>query len=356
MTMDKYEAAAELLARTIIRAPSGSDEILHEPLRFAAGEPAIRLNAFSPWDRTQFAKLSGLFSWEGVAGTIDRGLFGTSVGVGSGGEPHIRVYATFQGESWFRNQILPDFFKSQGLEVLFSRVGRIEFAGASCAGGDSVGPLNGTQTGTLGAWLKKYPSQEIVGISNNHVLADFNNLQNGHPVTHPGPADGGGAGDVIGELAGLVTLKQDNGLGLTTNFADVAWIAPTDLAKVTQGIGPTAILPQGEADLLDAYRKTPGSVDVWLSGRSSQQATGTVSAIRAHLFISDNGKSYHFEDQLELTMSHVAHGDSGSLVITQGANNVGGLFFAIDAGSSSTGFANPWHDVRASTGLDFSYS
>ena len=65
-------------------------------------------------------------------------------------------------------------------------------------GGVSIGHHK-TTAGTLGCLVRKNGSPYI--LSNNHVLANSNDAKIGDSILQPGPYDGGGNDDLIGELS-----------------------------------------------------------------------------------------------------------------------------------------------------------
>lgn len=368
MELQQLEAAAYLLARAILQPPKQTWEALHTRPAFL--DPMSSLASLSPWDGEGLLKLSALFPWEGASGALEQGIFGTSVGLNPQGELCVRVYANSRGREYLDTRVLrglmipPMSPHNQEVPIWIVSVESIQFAAMSrqrpCMGGDSVGALNGSETGTLGAWLKKNPSGVLVGLSNNHVVADLNHFGLWHDVLQPGPVDGGGAGDEVGQIEGVEHLKEHDPFRFneTLNLADVAWVCPTTpiSAVAAAGIGATQLLPVGEVDLIQQYRgQQPLPVSIWLSGRTSGTVKGTITGIRTSVMIQERGKKYYFEDQLELTFSKLNKGDSGALVLTEPGNELGGLFFALDSNLSGIGFANPWQAVTHTTGLTFLY-
>jgi hypothetical protein len=354
MRIEALEAAAHLLARSIIYSPVEAVAELGRRPRFLARA----LTTTSPWSESDVAALSDLFPWQGVAAAIDAGVFGTSVGNDEHGGLCVKVYTNERGQEHLKRHVLQRFHPEADVPICPVTVKSIDFAQARprpCPGGESIGALGGSETGTLGGWLRKNPSRELVGISNNHVVAEFNRHGIGHPLIQPGPADGGVAADEIGQIDGVVQLKEWNGTDFATNLADVAWFRPNSSADADGQIGCTGRVPTGEEDLIRRYKTQSGTIAVWLKGRSSQAVTGSMTAIRASVFIRNASKYYYFEDQIEITMTGIAKGDSGSLVLSDPADKLGGLFFALDPAQSGVGFASSWDNVKSATGLDFWY-
>ena len=326
-------------------------------------EPGIHnilgLQQESPWTTVEIIELCRLFPSSGLSQAIESGLFGTSVGRDPKGELCVRVYANEKGAENFLKQ--SDAFDPQiAVPFFIVEVSRIDFAAvsSSCKGGSSVSPLNGTQTGTLGAWLKKKPSKDFIGVSNNHVLAEYGTFTNGHDVIHPGISASGSTNNILGNIAGVIALKVDDPSrpNDTVNNVDLAWITPQDTSCVDEFIGSSGQRPTGEKNLVAEFNSQTGAPQpVSLSGCSSGTVTGHMVAVDVTLFTKHGPDDYFFEGQMELKMSSVAHGDSGSVVLTNPGDQIGGLFFALDPGRSGVGFATPWQLVKNEIGFEFDY-
>lgn len=354
MELQRFEVAAHLLANAIVRSPRRAKTGLWRSPRFPQG---ISLETISSFSHRKFASLCRLFPWEGIASSVEHGLFGTSVGRDRRGALCVQVYANARGSRYLSTEVLPTFQSMIEVPVSVVESGPISFARSRpFGGGASIGALGGSQTGTLGAWLKRNPSGNVVGISNNHVIADFNRYDQGDSVIQPGAGDGGTVNDVVGQIDGVVKLMEDDGTNGTVNLADVAWFSSSSVIPVDHSIGSSGRLPKGEEDLIQKFSNQTGPIAVWLCGRSSGTVKGSMTAIRASLFMTEGGKDYYFEDQIEITMSSLAHGDSGSLLLTDPDDKIAGLFFAIDSWPTGRGFASPWQGVKHATGLDFSYT
>lgn len=187
--------------------------------------------------------------------------------------------------------------------------------------------------GTIGSRVTD--GTNVFALSNNHVYADSNEATIGDPALQPGPFDGGTSpADDIGTLYDYEPI-QFNG---SDNYMDAAIV-----------LSSTANL--GNATPSDGYG-TPSSVPVSATlnlpvqkyGRTTSLTTGLVSEINATVNVCYEGflictKMARFVDQIGITPgSFSAGGDSGSLVVTNDAdNNPVGLLFA---GSSTRTFAN----------------
>jgi hypothetical protein len=187
--ISQLEIGARLLAHAILLPPEDARNSF-----FGKGAVAItrsRRNVMpipiiSPWTWDEFLLLNQSFPFSGVREAVQRGLYGTSVRLSSDRRFCIGLYASSDGAMLFRD-LVANFKPSNLLPLEIVEVGRITFAQAtSSQGGESVGPHPGSITGTLGGWLRTKRLGELIGISNNHVLAEFNSFGIGTKVLQPG--------------------------------------------------------------------------------------------------------------------------------------------------------------------------
>jgi hypothetical protein len=349
MKPEDYQWGAVLLARAIIGSPDPTPLVREF-------HPPLRVSSPPPWTPEQQTQLAGLFPWSGVAHSVESGFFGTAAGfdLGHSGSWCIKVYLNARGMSHLET-VLERFKCLRRFRICPVPVEGILFATARPApGGVSIGPMGGS-TGTVGAWLRS-DTQGRVGISNNHVLCDFNRFGVGHKVIQPGPADNGTMNDVIGEIKGFEPLVEADPFNRVPNTVDLAWVTPYRSSDIDATIAaPLAQSPQGEEDFVQRLFSAP--ISVVMRGWISQRVTGCVDAIQSSVFITHNGKSYYFEDQLAATLTDVRQGDSGSVILEDGTWKIGGLLFALAPVRQGqvVGFANPWQNVKKVSGLSFAY-
>jgi hypothetical protein len=114
-------------------------------------------------------------------------------------------------------------------------------------------------------------------------------------------------------------------------------------------------MPIGEEDLVQAVNLGK-KVIVQMWGSTSGHVTGYVNTLLLYFFLQDGTQQYLFENQLEISLTKVGDGDSGSLILTDDFK-IGGLLFAIrdDGWSGAVGVANPWEAVKHATSLTFEY-
>jgi hypothetical protein len=325
------------------------------PVELAGIPPAYLLTVELPWPKENALRLKSFFPWEGIDSAVRAGFYGTSVGQRHG-EPCIRLYCNKDGQEYFSHK-MREF--DLNAVVDFAIGGPISFAGASTVpGGSKIRARAGMMEGTLGGWLRSV-QLDTVGISNNHVAADFNNFwQRDVVVSFPKGTNGPIA---IGQLARVEPIRAYDSSRNVGNLVDVAFFIPFDNQLVDRTIDDK--IPQGEADLI-ALWDAGVKAEVWMLGQASAEEAerngtdpvqrGHVTAVHAVAWWDRPPRKYFFEEQIEISIS-AKHGDSGSLVLTQGDDKIGGLFFAYRPGINAAGLINPWSSVKILTGLDFVY-
>lgn len=180
--------------------------------------------------------------------------------------------------------------------------------------------------GTLGGlFLDK--DDEVVVLSNNHVLANENNAYRigedgyaGHAMLQPGPYDGGRhPWHRIGSLKDFVALRkgadnyEDSAIGLLQNsrYFSIDNINP-DIITIGR---------------INDFNLTPAvDMPVKKTGRTSGYKTGKIIGINATIYVGYDMGTLKFVDQI-LTTDMSLGGDSGSLVLDND-NNIVGLLFA----------------------------
>jgi hypothetical protein len=212
--------------------------------------------------------------------------------------------------------------------------------------GYSVGhPL--ITAGTIGARVLN-ASNQVLLLSNNHVLANGNNASIGDPILQPGPVDGGTAADQIGTLHAFQAINFAG--GNNTIDAALALTNATVLSNTTptdDGYGMPAgqIWGDGNSDGVFDNKNALLNQPVQKYGRTTKLTEGAVTGINATLTVCYEVlfifciKSATFADQLVIEPGGFSSGgDSGSLIVTDDANrNPVALLFA---GSTQQTIAN----------------
>ena len=228
-------------------------------------------------------------------------------------------------------------------------------------GGVSIGHVRIT-AGTLGGVVRSGRDRRI--LSNNHVLANSNRARPGDSILQPGPADGGGQGDVIAALDRFVEIKFGEAI------AGGGWSLSQALRRLAERLGIRAarVPPRNVVDaaiatptrddlvsdsILDLPRSsgiTEATVglSVRKSGRTTGVTTGKILATDATVEVDYDRYVATFEDQLVAgPMSQ--GGDSGSLLLDGSGRAVGLLF----AGSDKTTVFNRARRVADALRIEF---
>lgn len=180
-------------------------------------------------------------------------------------------------------------------------------------------------TGTLGGFAQSVVSgqQHFFALSCNHVLAQYGAFPLGAEVTQPGPDDGGGSADAIGQLWSYspMSTTQDN-------LVDAA------LATVEEDM-ITPVRPYVPGFI--AAKDIVIGMAVMKNGRTTELTTGVVVADK----VTANVGNYRMVDQVVSTYGS-AGGDSGALVLARANNKAVGLHVG---GSSSAACMNTIENV-----------
>jgi hypothetical protein len=217
--------------------------------------------------------------------------------------------------------------------------------------GASVGHERVT-AGTLGCFVRVSDSNDLVLMSNNHVLADTNRGTTGDVILSPAAADGGGTGDRVGRLLRYVALDPGGG-----NKVDVALATVDDTQRIGgNDVGAGLLTGVVAAENLDAF-------PVAKVGRTTGKTTGRITAIEVDGVAVgyDGGTSvFSFDGCIEVEGDHdlafSSGGDSGSVIYRVSDRAAAALLFAGSetGGQNGTGvtYANPMVSALASVDAD----
>jgi hypothetical protein len=194
--------------------------------------------------------------------------------------------------------------------------------------------------GTFGALVARGAAHFI--LSNNHVLANENQLPLGSPIFQPGMLDHGDpATDAIARLAQFVPLSVS-----TANRVDCALAEVTDpnvvRARVLSKVGKLSSAQPGDA--VEGMR-------VEKVGRGTSYTTGTVFDVSATITLDYELGDLQFVDQILIRGASgvfSADGDSGALVVGVDSGQALGLLIG---GSTDFSIANHLHDVLTELGV-----
>lgn len=188
--------------------------------------------------------------------------------------------------------------------------------------------------GTFGALVRDLHGQYV--LSNNHVLADENQLPVGSPIYQPGLLDGGKtATDQIARLTRFIPIQTSVPMSVDCAIAEV--LNPADVSNAILRIGP----PQGTQ---------PAAIDMVVHkfGRTSSYSVGRVSSIDTDVTVGYEMGQVTFQGQMiiqSLTGTAAPFskaGDSGSLIVDRQSRAAVGLLFA---GSDTHTIANQINEV-----------
>ncbi len=194
--------------------------------------------------------------------------------------------------------------------------------------GVSVGNNLECASGTIGCvvWI----NGEKYILSNNHVLARENLAAIGEDIVQPGRYDINCADhlatDKVADLSDFEPLKFDG----TNNYIDAA-IAEYSTTDVT-----CATLPAYYQFPSDEIATATVGLGIKKVGRTTDFTTGTITAINVTISVGYTHGTAKFVGQIMTSRKFCKAGDSGSLVVTNDANDrpVGLLF-----GGTKTGQA-----------------
>ena len=241
-------------------------------------------------------------------------------------------------------------------DVREARFSSLEFVARErpARSGISIGHIDIT-AGTLGGLFRDNLTDNVVILSNNHVLANSNGASIGDPILQPGPHDGGTfPADHIANLTRFVEID----FGGAENRVDGAIATPLSPDSViwnTREIGaetPSQARVLTEDDL---------GIFVHKSGRTTEHTQGFVQTLFATVQVKyDLFQKATFVDQVIISQSPSEEafsngGDSGSLIYDSD-NRVVGLLFAGSEGSEeepATTIANPINLVMNQLDISF---
>jgi hypothetical protein len=354
-TWTRLEVFASLLSYAIADYRSNAEEVFNDYGYYTTRpDERIPLKDRASLSFAEFSELFELFRSSGIDAAIENGIFGTS----ARSDNTLGVYANAKGAEIVHAALNSSPVLRRFNFKIIDTPNAISFAAqtVNVSGGGSVSPLPGKATGTMGAWLEE-TQLGFVGLSNNHVISEFNAFGKGTAVIQPGASDGGSSTDVIAHVEDFVRLSSYNASRPTStvNTADVAWCKPAPGKNVSKDIGNVPLLPTGECDLDHDIATFNTPIDVQLYGKQSKWMQGQAVAISS-TWMRQNPYSpalYRFRDQIELNLNAVTQGDSGAIVMRASDKKIGGILFAI--GGPGVGFASPWSEVLRCSRLQFRF-
>jgi len=202
--------------------------------------------------------------------------------------------------------------------------------------------------GTLGGiFLDK--DDHVVGLSNNHVMANENRCKIGDLIFQPGIADNPLVSKTfVGwknapNLPYFATLKDYNKLLVNQKNQHDSAIARVDDSYVTQRM-ITANYPVGQP--MAGFGTPKVGMNVQKFGRTSERTTGKVISLGGEFTVGYDIGAITFIDCI-VTTAMSQGGDSGSILFDDNMNAIGLLF----AGSDKVSLFNPLGPIISKYGL-----
>ncbi len=270
------------------------------------------------------------------------GVEGVALGFSSNGKAAIKIFTSKQDVAGLPTEL-------DGLPVEVELTGKFFAFAAPLTGryrsvptGVSVANNGQCAAGTIGCVVEKAGKKYI--LSNNHVLARENLASIGEDIVQPGRYDNKPkcanhlADDKVADLSDFVALKFDGSDNLVD--AAIAELSTTDFTCATL------------AGFYGLPSATPAAATLGLAvkkvGRTSVLTTGTVSGINATVNVGYGAPGVaRFVGQIVTSKHFIKSGDSGSLMVTDDANNNPvGLLFA--GTSDGIAIANPIDEILRS--------
>ena len=177
------------------------------------------------------------------------------------------------------------------------------------------------RTGSLGGFFT-FGGSDIYGISNNHVLANFNNCSVGDPICKTGSST------IIGTLQYWVKLNS------VKNFLDIA------LFKLTPDITPYWDI-EGNVAYPGGIRKGFHGEEIYMMRNNGNVRKGMITQVTVSeaITFTFSGNQYPFKSLTEIQpldgQPFSIEGESGSLIFSENHDVLGVLMGTLVDGSKS---------------------
>lgn len=170
-------------------------------------------------------------------------------------------------------------------------------------GGISIGHPEIT-AGTMGSVVLETDDGEPVVLTNAHVAAPEGATE-GDPIYQPGPEDGGGPEDEIGELREWSEISSEEP---NTSDSALVLVDPDDIDGEILGIGPLVDFSEPDIESDEEYTK---------SGRTTGVTTGELRGRDTRIEVGGFGPEPVVFEGVDTFTSMGDPGDSGSLIGTE---------------------------------------
>lgn len=268
-------------------------------------------------------------------------------------EKVVKVYVSRKIEKQFlsENDLIPSVLEIDGkrvpVDVEEGKIDRphiFDLRVRPLIGGPSISPHNRWYAGTLGVCVTLNDNNTYI-LSNNHVLADANQLAIGTNIIQPSQPDGGHpVNDVVASLSDFVPLEFGSttitifGVTITirnTNYVDAAIAIVNDAFNGANREIHWVGYPKYYHDTSWSFFKKWFLIGrrVCKMGRTTHYTLGTITSVSYDTWVGphSNGQDAWFEDQIRIKGLHgrfSAPGDSGSLVVDVETNEPIGLLMS----------------------------
>ncbi|HHX50278.1 MAG TPA: hypothetical protein GX711_02430 [Clostridia bacterium] len=277
-----------------------------------------------------------------------------------------------------RSEKVPKTLGQANTDVL--EVGEIRLLGRTdyqrpAPPGVSIGHYQ-ISAGTFGAVVRDRNSEELLILSNNHVLANSTDGRDGRSkkgdlIFQPGPHDGGTKEHLIGYLDRFIPLSREYGASTCPQASSLEHWSNLLLQRIRPNYRVVLQRQNAQGNLVDAAVARPVSQNAITpeilevgnvkgvkeaqigaklkkSGRSSGLNTSEVRVVSALMRVAlSTQESVMFDDQI-VTGPMASPGDSGSLVLDEDNYAIGLLF----AGSDSASVVNRIQHVMEMLEID----
>jgi hypothetical protein len=209
-------------------------------------------------------------------------------------------------------------------------------------GGVSISPLGARYVGTVGCFVKGVSAgaEQLFALSNNHVMANVNNLPTGTVIVQAGPESAAtDPADSFATLSNFLPLQfPTSRFERRTNLFDAAIAQVTDATLI--GRGQILGIPNYSVKLTSVV---PG-MTVTKSGRTTGVTTGTVTGthvngVQINYGTQTNPRIAIFDDAIQTVgdggRPFSLPGDSGSVILERSTGRPIALLFAGDGRSTT---------------------
>ncbi|MPQ42435.1 hypothetical protein [Clostridium tarantellae] len=215
--------------------------------------------------------------------------------------------------------------------------------------GYSIGAVGGKGVGTLGCIVYTREKGKPCILSNNHVIANLNQLRKGTEILQP-PRNflGNSSPNLAGKLFKSTVLLADSNSNNNYKF-DFGNFIDAAIAEIFPNIKFSNLIPK--IGQVKGYIYKPElNTKIQKVGAATGYTKGTITDINATVRLElQKGRYYSFKDQI-ISTPMCKSGDSGSLAVTFSSNEAVGLYCG---GNKEASIFNPISRVLNSLDVFF---